>query len=118
MRATIISICIFCAILIFATGNTIYINMKVSDLIDLARDIDQESLPVLAPEIEKKWEEVYPVLQINAIEEKLRSVSRAVSYLGELNRGADLDIRIVRSDLIRALEDIASLERPDLLQIF
>lgn len=118
MRATIISICIFCAILAFAIGNTIYINMKGSDLLDLTEKVNEDNLADLAPEIKDQWSKLSLVLRISAVEDKLRTVSRSVSYLYELNNGADLDIRVVKSDLIRALEEVMDLEKPNLLQIF
>ncbi len=118
MRSLIIAICILSAILIFAIGNTIYSNMKLSALCTLAEQIDEDNLADIAPVIRKKWNSLSRYLRISVTDTKIRSASTAVERIYQISKGANEDLRIARANLIIALDEINVLERPTLSQIF
>lgn len=118
MRSLIISLLILAVILAFSLSNTIYINMKISDLIDLSETIDADSICETATKIQKQWDKLCKLLRISVIDGKLRSVDLSISRLCESPKGTNFDIYQSRAELILALEEIATIEKPTLSQIF
>lgn len=118
MRSVIISIFILMMIIGFAVGNTIYTNMKLSDISELASNIDSENLGERAADIRHEWNKLSRHLRISVIDTKIRSVTSAVERLYQISKGADDDLMIARAELMLALEGISSIERPTLSQIF
>lgn len=115
MRATIISLIVFCAIIIFAALNAIYINMKISELIPIANEIaDKDDRSV--DELSCKWHRLVPLLRLSVPEERIRKVSRALSLLVDF-RGGENELNNLLRELILSLEDIRALERLNLMQI-
>ena len=118
MRALIISLIILICILVFSVFNTIYINVKLSELTNLTERISEESLQSVLNDITDIWEPLSDFLRITVTDAKINPVEKAIARLEQIAQGSKSDLLIARSDLLYALGEISELERITLLQIF
>ena len=118
MRAVIISIIILICMLSFSVFNTIYINMKVSELTELAETIDRPSLSDRLDEISSIWDPLSDFLRLTVTDTKINPVEKALEHLKQIASDSKSDLPTARSDLIYALGEITELEEITFLQIF
>lgn len=118
MRAVIISIIILVCMLSFSVFNTIYINMKVSELTELAETIDHRTISEQLDEISSIWKPLSDYLHLTVTDTTINPVEKALEHLRQIVLGSKNDLSIARSDLIYALSEITELEEITFLQIF
>lgn len=118
MRAVIISIIILISLLTFSVFNTIYINMKISQLTDLTENMNHSEISGQLSEFRSIWEPLSSYLRITVTDTKINPVEKAIEHLKQISLGSKSDFMTARSDLLTSLSEISELEEITLLQIF